>query len=71
MRYNQGESIRNHYDLIGPYYRSLRQTAHEPGEDFVHFLDSFAAMKRGYEARALEYQLVISRKPGPARTESG
>lgn len=51
--------------------RSLWQTAHELGEDFVHFLDSFAAMKRGYEAKALEYQLIISRKPGPARTESG
>ncbi len=41
----------------------LWQTARELGEDFVHFLDSFSAMKRGYEAGALEYQLVISRKP--------
>jgi tocopherol O-methyltransferase len=43
--------------------KSLWQIAHEFGEDFVHFLDSFAAMKRGYEAKALEYQLIISRKP--------
>lgn len=32
-------------------------------EGFVHFLDPFATMKRGYEAKALEYQLIISRKP--------
>ena len=42
---------------------SLWQTARDIGADFVHFLDSFAAMKRGYEAKALEYQLIISHKP--------
>jgi tocopherol O-methyltransferase len=42
---------------------NLWNAARELGEDFVHFLDSFAAMKRGYEAKALEYQLVIARKP--------
>ena len=42
---------------------ALWDTAHNFGPEFVHFLDSFAAMKRGYEAEALEYQLIVCRRP--------
>jgi len=38
-------------------------TARELGTDFVDFLSSFTAMKTGYEASALQYQLIICRKP--------
>jgi tocopherol O-methyltransferase len=46
---------------------SLWVTARGLGADFVDFLASFTAMKNGYEAKALEYQLIVCRKPQAVR----
>jgi hypothetical protein len=55
MRYNRKTTIIED----GTLWALARQN----GTEFVNFLESFSAMKKGYSAGALEYQLIVARKP--------
>jgi tocopherol O-methyltransferase len=43
--------------------RSLWRLAHERGTEFVSFLKSFRAMRRGFKAGALRYAAMVIEKP--------
>jgi hypothetical protein len=69
---NLSENVAQTWDycLDSIQSQSLWQSARELGEDFVHFLDSIAAMRRGYEARAWSISSSSAANQRRSRTDA-
>jgi tocopherol O-methyltransferase len=59
------EKVRKTWDLAIELIRAplLWKLAARRGEDFLAFLQAFAAMRAGYQSKALSYGVLIAQKP--------